>query len=163
MSNELKGLLEVKPEELKPEVQEILPIPQLEDGIPLCQYCGKRAKKVGGQEIYPHLKALYDEEFWKCPDCDAYTGVYPNGNPKGTLANKELRSARRAAHEAFDPLWQDGLLGERDRKGAYVWLTIQLGMTEVAHIGFLSLEDCKKVVTISEREINKPKGSEESS
>lgn len=41
------------------------------------------------------------------PACDAYVGVHKGTKrAKGRLANPELRRAKVAAHEAFDPIWK---------------------------------------------------------
>lgn len=99
-----------------------------------CQYCGSRAflrpaTVVRGKNSEP------GEEVYICaryPKCDAYVGAHRHNHmPMGTLANRELRRKRIAAHAAFNRLWQRGLMTKR---AAYRWLQVQLGLPpEEAH------------------------------
>ena len=74
-----------------------------------CDYCGKPALFVGGLIIYPHRLDLRSKVFYYCEPCQAWVGCHPNtAVPLGRLANAELRSAKMAAHAAFDPLWRAG-------------------------------------------------------
>lgn len=58
----------------------------------------------------------------------------------GTKAGK----ARTRAHEAFDPLWQNGGMS---RNGAYRWLAERLGMTrEECHMSKFDEPTCRRVV-----------------
>lgn len=64
--------------------------------------------------------------------------------PLGRLANAELRQAKRAAHAAFDPLWQSRRMS---RRSAYAWLAQQLGIAvEDCHIGMFDTESCQRVI-----------------
>lgn len=112
----------------------------------MCPYCKIPASLVGGRAIYPHRSDLWGLKFWVCTSCEAYTGTHansPDHAPKGGLANAELRSARIAAHAAFDPRWKSG---DMRRGDAYRWLQEKLGMTEQPHIGFMDLEQCARVI-----------------
>lgn len=84
--------------------------------------------------------------YW-CPPCDARVGCHPRSTrPLGQLANQELREARTAAHEAFDPLWRDCAI---TRKEAYRWLAQMLDLTEdECHIGMFDLEMCKRTIRV---------------
>ena len=67
--------------------------------------------------------------------------------PMGRLANAELRSAKQAAHAAFDPIWKSGFLS---RRAAYTWLADVLGIPfDQCHIGEFDLQRCRQVVGIS--------------
>lgn len=113
----------------------------------VCPYCGAFAQKV------------QDRWGWKfvCEDCDASVGCHPDGRPMGTLANRELRGARIAAHAAFDPLWEAairlrGWSKKRARVTAYVWLAARLEMPyESCHIGMFDVETCERVVRVCQR------------
>ena len=50
----------------------------------------------------------------------------------GTLADKQLRRERQAAHAVFNQLWKSGLMSKRQ---AYLWLQAKLDLPECeAHI-----------------------------
>ena len=64
----------------------------------------------------------------------------------GTLADGELRSLRKRAHQAFDWAWKGGGL---TRAGAYGLLMDKLGLPEnEAHIGMMDEERCRKTIRI---------------
>ena len=92
---------------------------------------------------------------WVCVPCTAWVGCHP-GTTKalGGLANAELRIAKQAAHAAFDPLWmakirRDDCSKSKARKAGYAWLAGALGIDKkICHIGYMSLEECKRVVEI---------------
>lgn len=110
---------------------------------PDCPYCSQKSAYIATKRIY------------RCDPCDAQVGVHQhNQQPLGTLANAELRMARRSAHAHFDPMWQrkmskDSISSTQARKQAYTWLAKQMGMTiEECHIGVFNIEQCQKVVEI---------------
>lgn len=114
-------------------------------GNPICPYCSKEAKLVGGDYVYPHRKDLTPIKFWICIACDAWTGTHkssPIHAPKGRLAKADLRAAKIAAHKAFDPIWQNGSM---NRRQAYRWLQEQLGAERQPHIGWMDIEECQEV------------------
>jgi hypothetical protein len=87
---------------------------------------------------------------WKCrkwPDCDTYVGCHPGTTkPLGTLADRELRSMRKRAHNAFDWSWKHGGM---TRDGAYGLMREELGLpSEDAHIGMMDIETFKKTIRI---------------
>ncbi len=120
----------------------------------VCQYCGNDAEFVKGDVIYPHRKDLHALKFYRCEPCGAYVGVHRrnkkmgfNGDePKGILANAELRAAKIRAHAAFDPLWMQGSM---DRTEAYLWLADKLCISIYdCHIGQFNIDQCNKVAEI---------------
>lgn len=113
----------------------------------ICSYCGKPAQLHGGRDVYPDRKDLEDRQFWVCWDCDAWVGCHRDSDlPFGELANEELRHARRAAHAAFDPVWQQGRM---ERPEAYAWLAGELGIPrEECQIGLMGLASCRRVPDI---------------
>lgn len=120
---------------------------------PICPYCGRDAVHVNGRAIYgqryPHL---WKKWFWACWPCEAWVGAHGHQQRAyGTLAKAPLRRLRHQAHQAFDPLWQEGLL---PRKEAYVLLAKWLGCDpDLAHIGYLNEEWCRRVIELSRIEV----------
>lgn len=72
-----------------------------------CPKCGEPATQVK-QEVRPTI-------YYTC------CGLYSFGT--GRLLDPETARARALAHAAFDPIWQNGLMG---RNQAYDWLAQQL-------------------------------------
>lgn len=109
----------------------------------LCPYCG------GDAVFMTSSRHVYKQDYgpiYDCRACDAYVGAHPDGSPKGTPANRVLRAARRACHEAFDPLWQSGSMTRSD---AYKWLASAMGVSwRKAHVGHFDLEQCKKMLSL---------------
>ena len=127
----------------------------------ICPYCGNCAKVVNGDAIYPQRLDLALLKYHLCERCDAYVGCHLPGTyiwvggrkvasdgtlPMGRLANSELRRAKRAAHEVFDPLWRDT---GTPRRAAYQWLANAMGLhIDNTHIGEFDLAQCRRVVEI---------------
>jgi len=112
-----------------------------EKPLVVCQYCKREAQKVGGKEIYPHRRDLYEKLFWLCQPCDAYAGhIHDNV----MLANKDLRQARKIAHENFDMLW---ISKKYQRKILYKMLANYMKLDkDNCHIALFNIEQCKKVL-----------------
>lgn len=100
---------------------------------------------------------------WAClRGCDAYVSVQPGTRvPKGTLATKPMRVARRAAHALFDDLWLDltpaypdvtkpsAFMRTLARERAYRWLAAQLGISfNDCHIAMFDQAQCERVVQV---------------
>lgn len=118
----------------------------------ICPYCSQEAKLVTGQIIYPHRPDLYHKKFFQCAPCDAYVGCHENRmegiKPFGRLANAELRKWKMKAHDAFDPLWKNKIIG---RSAAYTWLANKLCIgIDDTHIGMFDIDMCKKVIDVCE-------------
>lgn len=81
-----------------------------------------------------------------CKDCDAYVGCHNNTkDPLGTMANKELRQLRVAAHKEFDEFWKSGYM---KRWEAYRYLQNLMALKEdEAHIGKFTKEQCIELIT----------------
>jgi hypothetical protein len=61
-------------------------------------------------------------------------------------ADSATRSARIAAHDAFDPMWQRGAMSRRE---AYRWLSQSLGIPEhQCHMKQMDRETCERVVAL---------------
>jgi hypothetical protein len=88
-------------------------------------------------------------------DCQAWVGCHWNDlyQPKGRLANAELRAMKIKAHQAFDPIWANWK-GSRSRKRgkAYRMLADKMGITvDKCHIGMFNLDQCRQVIDICRR------------
>ena len=108
-----------------------------------CDYCGRRAEFVDSKEIYGKSYGMV----YRCRPCGAYVGVHKGSDvPLGRLANAELRYWKKAAHAAFDPLWQYGRF-KHQRNAAYRWLSEQMQLpVEKTHIGMFDIEQCKAAI-----------------
>lgn len=111
--------------------------------VPVCPYCSNLSVYLPSKRIY------------RCDPCDAQVGVHKHNNqPLGTLANAELRAARKKAHSYFDPLWRckmqrNSLTVSQARKPAYEWLAVQMGLSfDECHIGEFDIEQCNQVMRI---------------
>ena len=123
-----------------------------------CPYCSSPAKLVGGGVVYPHRQDsrwLAAKKFWICIPCNAWVGCHPGTKtPLGRLANAELRRAKQAAHDVFDPLWEAKMRRDKCKKheargAAYRWLSKELGTPfEETHIGMFDVSQCNRVVEV---------------
>ena len=115
-----------------------------------CQYCGSRAFLRPASVLNKTEKADAESMFYVCaryPACDAYVTAHAwNHMPMGTLANRQLRQKRKAAHVAFSRLWQSQLMS---RKEAYRWLQMQFGIDEEdAHIARFLDYRCEETIRL---------------
>jgi hypothetical protein len=63
----------------------------------------------------------------------------------------ELLAARHAAHEAFDPLWQEFHFS---RPGAYAWLSEATGIRrEECHFSMFDVGMCEAVIVLCRRKL----------
>lgn len=121
---------------------------------PFCPYCNESSILVDSAKVYGRSYGwMYVCQ--RYPGCDAYVGCHKGTTePLGRLANKELRSAKRAAHDAFDPLWRakirlTGCSKKTARTRAYAWLAGELGISfDDCHIGMFDVETCKRVAEL---------------
>ena len=114
---------------------------------PNCIECGRKARLVGGQRIYPHRRDLYNLKFYLC-ECGAYCGTH-KGTTKalGFPCGPETRRARKQAHASFDPLWKGGKM---ERREAYSWLAEQLNVDpDKCHIGMMDAKHALLTVKVS--------------
>lgn len=114
---------------------------------PDCPYCGKRTHLTDGAKVYPRRPDLANKLFYLCTPCDAFVGCHPGTErPLGVPANAALRSARQAAHRAFDPMWRRGGMS---RGAAYSWLAHSLGIpAHDCHIGLFDEHTCERVIAL---------------
>lgn len=125
-----------------------------------CDYCKQPARLVGGAELYPHRRDLVDVKAWVCTPCGASVGCHDGTEtPLGRLANAELRKAKIAAHDAFDPIWRERFEAKSKtdpkytrgmaRGGRYKALAAAMGIPKSeCHIGMFDVDQCSRVVEI---------------
>lgn len=125
----------------------------------VCPYCEGETKKVDSKVIYG--KSYGD--IMLCRPCNAYVGCHKEGEnkgqAKGSVANYELREARKRAHYWFDKIAKTGLINKiwrvyipktSNRNKAYRWLSEQMGMDrEHCHIGMMNVDQCAQVEQIA--------------
>jgi len=122
-----------------------------------CPYCGAASELVDSSVIYGKSYGM----IYLCSPCDAYVGVHKGWDGKralGSLANKELREARKKAHSLFDPIWKNAIKTGWDkyeaRKSAYRWLSYKMSIPDYqTHIGMFDVEQCKRVVEIITKKV----------
>ena len=110
----------------------------------VCPYCGRAPELADSAEVYHGYSY---GPIYICRPCNAYVGCHMGTvNPKGRLADAELREAKKQAHHAFDRLWKSGRM---TRHQAYAWLSDTLGIArEYAHIGMFDVGMCRAVVDV---------------
>lgn len=115
---------------------------------PMCPYCGRIARKVdNAQKFLGHGSGIV----WVCtgyPECDAYVYAHRNsGLPMGTLANRDLRKARKRVHLVLDQLWQTNRL---DRTRVYIELAQAMGLSrDACHVGMFDLGQCEEAAAFA--------------
>lgn len=111
-----------------------------------CPYCGSLASKRPASYVYGK-KADKNKFLYVCdryPKCDTYVAATEKGLPMGTLANKELRRKRIAAHKSLNRIWKKGFM---TKEQVYVWLQSRLNMTDKQmHIGKFGEYYCNRVI-----------------
>ena len=119
--------------------------------VPICPYCGNSSELADSAEVY---RKSYGP-IYICRPCNAWVGCHKGTEtPLGRLANAELRTMKKKAHAAFDPLWRakirkEGVSKKRARGAGYKWLAKQLGVRfEDCHIGMFDEETCQRVVDV---------------
>lgn len=117
-----------------------------------CPYCGGKTVLTDSVEVYSKSYGM----IWLCRPCKAWVGVHKNSKKNvalGRVSNSELREWKKKAHTSFDSLWRQkisqGFSKTISRKLAYKWLASCMGLKpSQTHIGWMDVEDCKKVVEI---------------
>jgi hypothetical protein len=84
-----------------------------------------------------------------CFDCDARVWTHDhNGEPLGTLANRQCRLLRKIGHRLFDKIWKSG---EMERERAYEWLAVELGLPrKQCHFAMFDEAMCRRAIDLLE-------------
>ena len=134
-----------------------------------CNCCASEAIEiVENSKVYNGRSYGKYPWIYLCGDCGAYVGLHPFTNiPLGTLANEEMRKARKDSKFYFTPLYASG---DMDRNEAYERLAKKLGISKSeCHFAWFDVEMCAKAADaciqianeVSKRpkvEESKPKG-----
>lgn len=125
---------------------DLIPIPKK------CRYCGSSVVFTSNAEIYG--KEYGNGKCYLCRNCKAFVGVHTGTNiPLGTLANDELRKARKQAHNLFDKLWKEPTR-IMTRFNAYKWLSKKMNLKQSdTHIALFEIEQCKTVIELVKNKI----------
>lgn len=119
-------------------VKHPLPVPET------CHYCGPEhpVLLVNNEEIYGREYGDWPYAYL-CPSCESYVGLHPDTDiPLGTLANKQLREARKTNKSIFQSMMLHFGLS---RTSAYETLAHELGIpTEECHWAWFDLNRCEK-------------------
>lgn len=112
-----------------------------------CPYCGEEAVKQSGKVLYPAYEKLSSNIFYVCVPCSAWVGTHKqSGLPLGTLANKELRSARIKCHSLFEEVQHF-----KNLKRGELYSLLAKGLNipkEQTHFGMFTLERCAQAQNI---------------
>ena len=67
-------------------------------------------------------------------------------NAKGSVAGRNLRELRKAAHHSFDSMWKSG---DMNREDAYAWLSKRLGIPRfLTHVGMFDEAQCRRTIEL---------------
>ena len=111
-----------------------------------CRYCGMDVELVNHAEIYGREYGDWPYAYL-CRGCLAYVGLHPHTDiPLGTLADRYLRSARKAHKQYFQTLQRKT---EWSRKEAYAFLAnaMEIPVAE-CHWGWFEIKQCEQAGAI---------------
>lgn len=119
-------------------------IRRVKDSLPApttCDFCQGEVAIAHHNDIFGRT---YGDWPWAyaCQNCDARVGIHPQTNiPLGTLADHELREARKRAKAPFQLLHEAGHIS---RSEAYQALADELGIAvNTCHFGWFTLKQCE--------------------
>ena len=112
----------------------------------ICPYCKSETRITTEEEIYGTTykgrKMICCKNF---PNCDSYVGTHKEDDTSlGRLADKSLRTYKKATHDAFDRIW---MKKHCTREESYVHLSNAIGIPiNYTHIGMFNIKTCKKAI-----------------
>jgi len=126
-----------------------------------CGCCGADMENVrltNEHAIYGRKYSKYSKAYiWICTRCKAYVGCHRDTTePKGTLADRETRAARKQAHLWFDTIWKyyeevKQWPRKKARGKAYKWLAEELHIDPIdCHIGMMDRHEALRVAKACE-------------
>lgn len=121
-------------------VKDVLPIPRH------CHYCSGGVRLASHKEVYGGREYGDWPYIYLCNSCAAYVGLHPNTDlPLGTLANAELRNARKLNKRHFITLSK---ANDWSRSKAYKWLAGKLGIDiSECHWSWFNITQCYEAGT----------------
>lgn len=131
-------------------VKNPLPIPET------CRYCGPRTPVFPAhhEEVYGYGRSYGEWPYvYLCESCGAYVGLHPHTDlPLGTLADKDLRKARKQNKAKFNRLMTQAMLS---RSEAYQWLAEAMSIPAAeCHWGWFEIEQCEQAGRLCEQRLN---------
>lgn len=119
----------------------------------LCPYCAGGVELVENSEIYGGRTFGKWPYAYLCRPCNAYVGLHPDTDiPLGTLANVELREARKVHKGTFHRMMEAENLS---RGSAYKWLAEAMQIdTGACHFGWFNLEQCALAGQLCQMKMN---------
>lgn len=107
-----------------------------------CNCCGEMSVSIAQNNI------IYGKNYGKypwvyyCNSCESYVGMHPYTNiALGTLANEEMRNARKLSKEPFQYLYTEKHLS---RDEAYTKLAQYMGVDKRScHFAWFGVEECR--------------------
>lgn len=115
----------------------------------VCNICG-------GKVIYSSNADIYGVEYgsgkcYRCLKCGAYVGTH-KPRPKeamGLLADKKMRTGKKACHELFDSKWKGMPKSRKKRQDLYLWLSRMMKIpVEECHFGYFDLDQLRKAYKV---------------
>ena len=109
-----------------------------------CRYCNGPVELVENSEIYRRNYGKWPYAYL-CRPCNAYVGLHPNTLiPLGSLADGELRRARKTSKELFYAYVKDFAL---TRSQGYAHLAAAMGIHgKHRHFGMFEQDQCELAV-----------------
>lgn len=115
-----------------------------------CRYCNGAVELVGNEQIYRGRSYGEWPYAYLCRPCDAFVGLHPDTDiPLGTLANRELREARKKAKDEFHKMIR---LEGGGRTFWYSQLAIKMGISvRECHFGMFDLDRCAHALSTCQK------------
>lgn len=112
-----------------------------------CPYCGNIAVLKKAKDLFGE-RSIGNEYIYVCknyPECNSYvTTKRGTKEPKGILANGDLRHKRIVAHKTLKLLWENEIMS---KKQAYRWIQYKFSLNKnQAHIGFFLEYQCDELI-----------------
>lgn len=117
-----------------------------------CPYCGGSVRLVNNSEIYRGKSYGEWPYAYHCKPCDAMVGLHPFTDlPLGTMADKELREARKEAKSLWQSIQREN---SWSRNQAYDWLAKQMKIPkQECHFGHFDLDRANEAFAICDKYI----------
>lgn len=117
-----------------------------------CRYCTGNVEIVSNSRVYGREYGDWPY-LYLCECCGAYVGLHPDTDlPLGTLADGELREARKTNKAHFVELMR---VGRNSRKSQYQWLAKRLSIpASECHWGMFDIDMCEQAGLICRQQLD---------